>query len=107
MAQPKLGPVKQQGGERGAHAVGFGRFFYPAGNGPVGFVGGSGQHGPHVVIAGVDVELGDVFHHELGGNFSRGVPAHAVGKYEEMRAGIGRILIIPPHKALVGANSII
>ena len=48
-----------------------------------------------------------MFHHELGGDFSRRVPAHAVGKYEEVRAGIGRILIIPPHKALVGANSII
>ena len=48
-----------------------------------------------------------MFHHELGGDFSRRVPAHAVGKYEEVRASIGRILIIPPHKALVGANSII
>ena len=82
MAQPKLGPVKQQGGECGAHAVGFGGLFYPAGNGPVGFVGGGGQHGSHVVVAGVDVELGDVFHHELGSNLSRGMPAHAVGKYE-------------------------
>ena len=59
------------------------------------------------VVAGVVVvERGQCRDHQLGGDLTRGVAAHAVGKRQQPRPGIDRVLVVLPNQAAVAAGGV-
>ena len=99
--QAELGAVEHERRQGCAHAI----LFWVLGDGrlnrSIRILRGCTEQREHICICRVAVKVLHVLNHELGSHLTSGVAPHAVCKQQQVRAGVGRILIVPAHQAAV------
>ena len=99
--------VEHERGERRAHARLLRVVLHGLGDRRVRVLRRRPEQGEHVRVAGVAVQVLHVLDHELGGDLAGCVAAHAVGKHEQLRARVCRILVVAPDQAAVGRGDVV
>ena len=104
--QPKSIAREQDRGQRGAHALELGIILYVRGDGRVALPDRGVELAQQVAARLVVVEVGQRGDHQLGGDLTRGVTAHAVCERKEPRTGIHGVLVVRANQAAVAAGGV-
>lgn len=97
---------EEDGGERGAHAVEFGFLLDLIRDGGVALAHGGGELAEQVPAGFVVVEVGERRDHQLRGDFSGGVTAHAVGEGEQAGPRVHGIFVVGTNQATVAPGGV-
>ena len=101
MANTKGGAIEQHRGQRRAHALGLWVGGDVLADGLIGVIGSSRKECLRVLLTRILIQDFEVVDHELGGDLTRGMPAHAIGQNQQVGSGVSGVLIISADKPAV------
>ena len=70
-------------------------------DGVIGVIGSSRKECLHVLLTWILIKDFEVVDHELGGDLTRGMPAHAIGQNQQVGSGVSGVLIVSTDKPAV------
>lgn len=106
MHEPKSVAREQDRRQRGSHALEFGIGLDLRCDRGVALPHRGVQLAQQIAAGLVVVEVGERGDHQLGGDLTRGVTAHAVGEGEQPRPGVDGVLVVRPDEATVAARGV-
>ena len=104
--RPSLLAGEEDRGERGAHAVEFGFFLDLIGDRCVALSHCVVELAEQVAAGLVVVEMRERGDHQLRGDLTGGVAAHAVGQRQQARAGVDGVFVVGANEAAVAAGGV-
>ena len=104
--EPKSVAREQDRGQRGAHALELGVGLDVRGDRRVAFADRGVELAQQVAAGLVVVEVGQRRDHQLGGDLTGGMAAHAVGEREQPRTGVDGVLVVGADQAAVAARGV-
>ena len=104
--EPKSVAREQDRGQRRAHSLEFGVGLDLRGDGGVAVPDRGVELAQQVAARLVVVEVGQRRDHQLGGDLTGGVTAHAVGERKQARAGVHGVLVVCADQTAVAAGGV-